>query len=250
MAHRRLNYPEIVERIKTTLGGGSDEEISLKLARKSRQTLYEWRKGNGLRLATLEAIAEQYSKSLEWLLFGDDVLPGNYEWLLSSLDEYDRATINDLATRSGRAVSDQIRQLVHNGLYDLYIRMGYKVVPGQKARLYPPDERERDSRELDRLMNASQYEGFSEHGRTTELLQKVTSRDREDAWARIEIEQAHKSGEQVESENNIIASNTDAGQQENSSVNHNTGTSAQNKRLKEPGEYSSPHHKDKRTNQG
>lgn len=64
-----LDYPAVVGRLRQVLGVTSDESLSQKLG-VSRQTILNWKKGEGPTLQTLEQIAETTNVPLIWLLFG------------------------------------------------------------------------------------------------------------------------------------------------------------------------------------
>ena len=64
-----VDYPALVERLRLIFGVSSDESLGQKLG-VSRQTILNWKKGEGPTLQTLEQIAEATNVPLIWLLFG------------------------------------------------------------------------------------------------------------------------------------------------------------------------------------
>lgn len=64
-----VNYPALVGRLRLIFGVSSDESLGEKLG-VSRQTILNWKKGEGPTLQTLEQIAEATNIPLIWLLFG------------------------------------------------------------------------------------------------------------------------------------------------------------------------------------
>lgn len=93
------------------MGGGSDSELAIKVGVTTRQTISNWKKGEGLNLKKLEEVAKTYNKSLKWLLFGEESmireLLDQDDDLLDASGLYDRIKIA-VGESSERRVSAQI----------------------------------------------------------------------------------------------------------------------------------------------
>jgi transcriptional regulator with XRE-family HTH domain len=61
---------QLVERIRTAVGGGTDREIAKKLG-VAPASITNWKKGEGPGRKRLKQISEKYNISLDYLLYGD-----------------------------------------------------------------------------------------------------------------------------------------------------------------------------------
>lgn len=172
-------------------GTEDKESIAKILGYESKGAVYKIVSGKmELKYSALINFRNYTNRTIDWLLTGNEIEAKSFkevlqEWIDSHFDELDREIITGLAERTNHDLSGQIKTLIQDALNSYYMRTGYKVLPNQRARLYPENERKRDLERLDKIFN-----GIYEHGpgiEATNLLQKIVRREREDALARVEL---------------------------------------------------------------
>lgn len=118
----KVDSSGIWDRVQEVLGTGSAPEIA-RMFGITKQSVYEWQRGNTPRLNTLIEIAETKGVSLHWLVIGKgpkELASSDYNESTRAIflrfSEADRPLIEKLSEKEGRTLQEQVDRLIAEAL--------------------------------------------------------------------------------------------------------------------------------------